>query len=82
MRLPISGRMYRVVFIPLRDVDGDHEPGQIRIDSRLKGRRRLNTIIHEVLHACGLVSERDTSRFAGAIARMLWKLGYRSNNSR
>lgn len=77
MRLPLAGKMYRVVFVPIRDADGDQEPGQIRIDVRLKGRRQLNTIIHETLHACGIESEKEVCRLAGSIAKMLYKLGYR-----
>lgn len=51
---------------------------KILIDSSLKGRPRMETIIHECLHACyPTVSEEHITDSARDIARVLWTLGYR-----
>lgn len=51
---------------------------KILIDSRLAGRARLETEVHEALHACFPQVSEETITDAGAdIARILWALGYR-----
>lgn len=51
---------------------------KILIDSRLTGRSRLETEVHEALHACFPQVSEETITEAGAdIARILWSLGYR-----
>jgi hypothetical protein len=50
----------------------------IEIDSRLTGRRKLDTEIHELLHlACPWMPEVAVRRTATYLALVLWSLGYR-----
>lgn len=50
----------------------------IEIDSRLSGRARLETIIHEALHlACPWMMEYAVSKVARYIAMIVWHLEYR-----
>ena len=51
---------------------------KILIDERLKNRPRLETIVHECLHALyPTVSEEHITESARDLARVLWSLGYR-----
>lgn len=51
---------------------------RILIDERLKGRARLETIIHECLHATfPTASEEHVTQTANEIARVLHALNYR-----
>jgi hypothetical protein len=53
---------------------------KILIDDRLKDRSRLETIIHECLHACfPQMSEETITEAARDIARVLWALDYRQS---
>lgn len=48
------------------------------IDSRLKGRARLETEVHEAIHCAFPQMSEESVTMAGAdIARILWSLGYR-----
>lgn len=50
----------------------------IEIDSRLEGRQRLETIIHEALHlACPWMMEEAVLKVARYIAMIVWHLEYR-----
>lgn len=50
----------------------------IEIDSRLQGRVRLETIIHEALHlACPWMMEAVVLKVARYIAMIVWHLEYR-----
>jgi hypothetical protein len=50
----------------------------IEIDSRLTGRVRLETIIHEALHlACPWMMEAAVLKIARYIAMIVWHLEYR-----
>lgn len=50
----------------------------LEIDSRLKGRARLETIIHEALHlACPWMFEYAVTKIARYIAMIVWHLEYR-----
>lgn len=52
---------------------------KILIDERLKGRQRLETEIHEWLHAANpTLSEEAVTNQAKDLSRILWKLGYRN----
>lgn len=54
------------------------EPRKIKIRKSLKGRERLDTIIHELLHAAQWdLSEDAVEETATDIANALWQLGYR-----
>lgn len=51
---------------------------KILIDDRLAGRQRLNTEIHEYLHAANPTqSEEHVSQQGDDLTRILWTLGYR-----
>lgn len=51
---------------------------EIVIDSRAKGREKLEHLIHEFTHAeFPTMSEEDVSRFAEVMGKVLWSEGYR-----
>ena len=52
---------------------------RILIDEKLKGGTRLETIVHELLHASlgPTISEESVTESARVIRRTLWSLGYR-----
>jgi hypothetical protein len=51
----------------------------IQFRPKLKGLDRLDTIIHESLHACFAdLDESVVGETATDIARLLWRLGYRA----
>jgi hypothetical protein len=51
---------------------------RVLVDSRLKGRSRLETEIHEFLHASNPThSEEHVTQQGRDLARILWCLGYR-----
>lgn len=53
-------------------------PRKILVDSRLVGRAKLETVIHEVLHVCyPTASEEHITESARDLARVLWALNYR-----
>lgn len=55
----------------------------LEIDSRLSGRVRLETIIHEALHlACPWMMEPVVLKVARYIAMIVWHLNYRDENDR
>jgi len=62
----------------LPDSKNPHMRRKILIDEKLTGRPRLETIIHECLHACyPTVSEEHITESARDLSRVLWTLGYR-----
>jgi hypothetical protein len=62
----------------LPDLKNPQLERKILIDSRLKNRARLETEIHEALHASFPQMSEETITQAGAdLARILWALGYR-----
>ena len=83
MIVRILGRRWRLVFDRLRDSRGDCDspttPSKsIRIDSRLRGERELEVILHECRHAADWgQSEEYVTEEARDVARILWRLGYR-----
>lgn len=53
----------------------------LEVDSRLSGRRKLETIIHEALHlACPWMMEGVVLKVARYIAMILWHLEYKTND--
>ena len=56
---------------------------RILIDERLRGGTRLETIVHELLHASlgPTISEEAVTEAARVIRRTLWNLGYRAVTS-
>ena len=58
----------------------DPAANKIQILRRLRGRRKLEVIIHELLHACDWqATERSVEETAHHISRVLWALGYRDD---
>lgn len=56
----------------------NHGTRKVLIDSRLKGRTRLETEVHEAIHCAFPQMSEESVTMAGAdIARILWALGYR-----
>lgn len=55
---------------------------RILIDERLRAGARLETIVHELLHASlgPTISEESVTEAARVIRRTLWALGYREVN--
>lgn len=59
-----------------------HKEEKIIIDNRLKGRSKLNTELHEFLHAYNpQIAEDYINDQANTLASILWKLGYRQNDN-
>jgi len=51
---------------------------RIILDARMRGRKRLEVIVHELLHALNPTqSEEHVEQQGKDIARVLWALGYR-----
>lgn len=51
---------------------------KILVCKKLRGVRRLDVIVHELLHAHNQsMPEHDVSRTASGVAKVLWDLGYR-----
>lgn len=84
IHITIRGRRYRLIYARLpHDADGicdapDTEGKRIRIRRSLRGRRELDTLIHEMLHAAMWdLDESAVHDTAHDIAAVLWRLGYR-----
>ena len=51
---------------------------EIRVEESLKGKKRLEILIHELLHAClPILEEECVDQMGKDIANVLWKDGYR-----
>ena len=51
---------------------------KILVHQALRGERRLDVVLHELLHAhFPELSEEDVTQSASEIAEVLWNLGYR-----
>lgn len=97
MRVRILGKYWTLAYEALRRsrIEGHYIDGltnadsrTIHIDSRLRGQRELETIVHEFLHACDQCSDRRVpfvhsedyvTAKANDLAKLLWRLGYRRN---
>lgn len=56
---------------------------EIVIDCRGRGKERLDTVIHELLHQLNWRwSEDKVKGQSKVLAEVLWKLGYRSNSNK
>jgi hypothetical protein len=78
----IDGQKWLWRYSPLKGTaDGwtEFDKRKVLIDSRLKGRTRLETEIHEGLHASfgKTISEESVTQTAHDLAKILWLLGYR-----
>lgn len=86
MRVIIRGKAYRLEFV--RKIEGDAlgmcdapnvSAKRIRVLERLRGEKRISTLIHEALHgALWDLDEEAVRETADDIARLLWRLGYRA----
>lgn len=94
MKLKMNGKVWNFVRVIIRmkdaegnavlgDCDPPNKPNkQIRVDSRLKDQEELEIIIHELLHAgYWIVDEEHIAQTAHDLARILWRLGYRKDDS-
>lgn len=86
MRVNIRGRAWQLQFVALKDCDGfcdppDAKSKRIRVKRSLAEPRRLEVLIHEMLHACSWdTAEEAITDSARDIAAVLWKLGYRRSD--
>ena len=73
------GTRYRVIWRELQGDWGLCEPNkELVIDPRAGGFARLDTIIHESMHACVPdLDEEAVDETSEDIAKLLWRLGYR-----
>lgn len=73
---PLKGMALGWTF--MKDPKNPNVSEKVLIDSKLKGRQRLNTEIHEFLHAANPTqSEEHVSQQGDDLTRILWTLGYR-----
>ncbi len=85
MRVKILGKKWNLKFVPklptgiLGECDPPHlKNKQIRILASTENLTRLDTLIHECLHAVDFeIKERTIAHAASDIARVLWTCGYR-----
>ena len=81
IKVKIKGQTWRVVQRKLGREYADGmcwSDGIIEIDPRLKGRRKLDTLIHEFLHAINPDwTENRVKTMAAEIATALHKMGWR-----
>jgi len=79
----LSDRRWRWRYSPLKgQADGwtIYAERKVLINSKLKGRARLETECHEALHAIlgtEIVSEECVTSTAANLSKILWSLGYR-----
>ena len=85
MRVRIRGRYFEMTFErlpPTHDGACDYHGRRVKIRKTLRGERQLEVIIHELLHAAHWdLDESAVEETAEDLARVLWKLGYRSSPS-
>jgi hypothetical protein len=87
MVITILGKRWLLQFVPRwivgKDRDGTCDSPQdknktINIVQSLRGERRLDVIVHEILHAADWHKDEEwVETVASDIARTLWRLGYR-----
>lgn len=86
-KIRLGGKVWRVRFVLSKEIPADrwadcsHPDEQdrgIRIRNSIKGKDRLETILHEALH--GIYPDEDEktiSRSGRELAQLLWRCGYR-----
>lgn len=82
----IAGEPWKLVYKSLRrrKLCGlcDYDKRTITICTSLAGIDELDTIVHELLHACqGYASEDHVAEVATTLANILWRLGYRPEDT-
>jgi diadenosine tetraphosphatase ApaH/serine/threonine PP2A family protein phosphatase len=74
----LRGRAAGWAYLPNPNKPDEPSVRKVLIDSRLKGRTRMETEIHEALHVCfPQMSEEVITTSARDVSRILWFLGYR-----
>lgn len=80
MRIEIGGKRWKLKFCQLSKVAGECDRPdlvgkEIRISSKLKDKKKLDTLIHEILHALSWhqFDESWVSDSATDLAEILWK---------
>lgn len=86
-RVKINGRWWRVRLVPASEMprdalgDCDHPPGRhptIRVRRNLRGKKLIEVIAHETIHAClASLDEQAVTDTGIAIGKVLFSLGYR-----
>ncbi len=89
MRVRVRGKLWRLLFERLPksadyfgvcDAPNVHNKA-IRVDRRLSGEKRLEVVLHELLHAGHWdMSEEAVEEFARDAARILTRLGYHNGD--
>ena len=87
MRVWMRDKCYwlRFVRVPARGCDGivKYWKREIRIGRGLRGKKRLELLIHEPIHAClPDLNEEAVDHTARAISDLLYALGYRAKSAR
>lgn len=80
LRFLIGGKLWRWIYRPMRSNYGtcDYASRTITIDTPQAGKTRLDTEIHEALHALQcFANEEHVLDCASTLAEILWGLGYR-----
>jgi len=80
--IKIAGQQWQLAFRSLkrRQLCGlcEYDKRTISICTGVSGLEELDTICHELLHACqGYASEEHVAEVATTLATVLWQLGYR-----
>lgn len=89
----LLGRRWRLLFVPRLGEAGQGDDGQcdppdcpgkaIRVRADLRQTALLETLLHEMLHACNWThDENHVTRSAADMAQILWRLGYRRQGER
>lgn len=87
LTVTINGKRWKLLYDGRigNDKDGyctpPNKPGRtIAIRSTLSGEQRLETELHEMLHAADWTKDEEWVRAVGHdIAKILWRLGYRAD---
>lgn len=81
MEILVNGMKWVLKFSRLRGRASGwcyYDSSKILVDKSLRGERRLDVLIHEMLHAHHrAMSEEAVAQTATDIAAVLWQLGYR-----
>ena len=84
MRVWIRRRLWTITDAPISDYgDCDGSKRLVRIQAGQPDRDRLDTLIHETLHALyPKMSERQIFDEAAVLSKVIWKDGWRRQNER
>lgn len=83
MRVKLFGRYYTLVRVYMKHNEGlcdaPDTPGKkIRICTTSKNKGELETLLHEMLHACDFYKDEAwVKTAANDMANVLWRMGYR-----